>query len=290
MKIKPLLGAVLLGSLALIGGCKPGTGVETAVQRNWVDIPALPIVQDAVGDLAPTFDGKRDAGLMSQVCGLARGELSQQQVDEYLKNAGIELDDKALDARVLLRNGDKAGQATACAAYLATSVLSSVDAGAFMQSVEGKGEAGKPAQPTLQIDATRLGQVLPIKVAEAKANGDVFALIAGELQRRPGLSISEYREQAGKLFGRLAPVYLQRIKAQLPPDGAQYQLKRLDGERFAFSSSLGVYFEYGIDSGLVLKQNGMTWYGEGKLLGQDYPLRVAYFDASVNPLLMPAKP
>lgn len=288
MNIKPLLGAVLLGSLVISAGCKPGSG-EQVVQRNWVSVPALSIIQDAVSSLNPTFGGKRDAGLMTQVCGLARGELTQQQVDGNLKKAGIKLDDKAKDATVLLHNGDKAGQATACAAYLATTVLQPVDAGEFMKSVTMPEEGGKPAQPTLQVDPARLGQVLPIKVAEAKANGDVFALIATELQRRPGLTVAEYRKQAGELFARLAPQYLQRIKDQLPPDGAIYQLKRLDMERFAFGSSLGAYFEYGIDSGLVLKQNGMTWYGDGKLLGQEYPLQVAYFPEAVKPLLAPVK-
>lgn len=286
MNIKPLAAAVLIGSLALIGGCKPDA--ETSVHRNWVNVPALPIIQDAVSALAPTFDGKRDALLMTQVCGLARGELNQKQVDENLQRAGLKLDEKAKDATALLRNGDKAGQATACAAYLATAVLSPVDVGEFTQGVAAHEEGGKSEKKELKIDSVRLGQVLPIKVAEAKANGDVFALIASELQRRPGLGVAEYRQQSAELFKRLAPVYLERIRAQLPADGAIYQLKRLDAERFAFSNSLGTYFEYGIDSGLVLKQNGMTWYGDGKLLGQEYPLQVAYFSDAVVPLLTTA--
>lgn len=281
MNIKPLLSAVLLGSLVISAGCKPGYD-EQVVQRNWVSVPALPIIQDAVTSLKPTFSGKRDVDLMTQICGLARGELTQQEVDDNLKTAGIKLDGKAKDATVLLRNGDRAGQATACAAYLATSVLQPVDTGEFMKSrVMPEVGDGKPSQPTLQVDPVRLGQVLPIKVAEAKANGDVFALIATELQRRPGLTVVEYRKQAAELFARLAPQYLQRIKDQLPPHGVIYRLKRLDAERFAFASSLGAYFEYGTDSGLVLKQNGLIWYGDGKLLGQEYPLQVDYFPAAV---------
>ncbi|MDA8483402.1 hypothetical protein NNO07_10005 [Pseudomonas resinovorans] len=282
MNIKLLLGALLLGPLVISAGCKPGSD-EQVVQRNWVSVPALPIIQDAVSSLEPTFSGKRDASLMSQVCGLARGELTQKQVDDNLRKAGIKLDEKAKDATVLLYNGDKAGQATACAAYLATAVLQPVDAREFMKSMAKPKEEGKPAQPTLQLDPARLRQMLPIKVAEAKANGDVFALIATELQRRPGLTVAEYRKQAVELFARLAPQYLQRIKDQLPPRGAIYRLKRLDAERFAFGSSLGAYFEYGIDSGLVFKQNGLTWYGDGKLLGQEYPLQVDYFPEAVIP-------
>jgi hypothetical protein len=37
--------------------------------------------------------------------------------------------------------------------------------------------------------------------------------------------------------------------------------------------------------GLTLRQNGVTWYGEGKLLGQPYSVPVAYFPTSVNALL-----
>ncbi|MCY1556182.1 hypothetical protein D9M68_929120 [compost metagenome] len=94
----------------------------------------------------------------------------------------------------------------------------------------------------------------------------------------------EYRQQATELFARLAPVYLERIKLQLPPANATYRVTQIDAERFSFNSSVGASYEYSGD-GMTLRQNGVIWYGQGKLLGQDYPLQVAYFPESVNSLL-----
>ena len=32
----------------------------------------------------------------------------------------------------------------------------------------------------------------------------------------------------------------------------------------------GIHFDYAVDQGLVLTQNGVLWYGKGQLLGRDY--------------------
>ncbi|MNZ44407.1 hypothetical protein D3C78_620380 [compost metagenome] len=306
MNTKPLLAAVLLGLLTLTGcnGNQSSGASSAPSQPNWLSTPALPIIQDAVSSLSPTFNGQRNPLLMEQVCGLASGELKQEQVNAFLSQRNIDVTKvpKQGDALSLLVNGDKASQATACAAHLATTVLTTVDAGEFLQSVvppsapasganngqSNNTSASKPAEPVLQIDNARLGQLLPIKLAEARVNAEVFALIAAELQRRPGLTVPEYHKQTVELFARLAPVYLERIKAQLPPAGTNYALVQLDGQRFAFSSSTGSLFEY-TSEGLVLRQNGITWYGQGKLMGQEYPLQIAYFPDSVNGLLAPQK-
>lgn len=327
MKTQSLIAAALLGLLAL-AGCKddkaPAARVTSApsIHRNWISIPALPIIQDAVFSLSPAFGGQRNPALMAQVCGLARGELKQEQVDAFLKQNKVDVEKlpKQGAALSLLVNGDRAGQVTACAAYLSTSVLSTVDASEFMtrsvpvspvhaadgkaavksgekdkDKAKGKSEtrdkvevARQPAEPVLQVDSAALSVVLPVKLALARANADVFALIAAELQRRPGLSVAEYRDQARQLFVRLAPVYLERIKAQMPQAGARYRLLRLDADLFAFSSSEGSLFEFGGD-GLTLRQSSVVWFGQGKLLGQEYPLRVAYFDPVVGALLAPVK-
>ncbi|MCY1458413.1 hypothetical protein D9M71_757940 [compost metagenome] len=98
--------------------------------------------------------------------------------------------------------------------------------------------------------------------------------------------MQEYRQQAGELFARLAPVYLKRIREQLPPAGVEYQLVRLDGDSFVFTSTQGARFEYTVD-GLRLRQDGIVWYGDGKLLGQDHLLTVKYFPDEVSELLAP---
>ncbi|MNR49536.1 hypothetical protein D3C85_1689270 [compost metagenome] len=97
-----------------------------------------------------------------------------------------------------------------------------------------------------------------------------------------------YRDEARQLFSRLAPAYLERIKQSLPPAGTTYKLVRLDGDGFVFTNSRGSRFEYTSD-GLRLWQNGILWYGEGQLLGQEYQLQATYFPEAVNGLLAPLK-
>ncbi|MNZ17215.1 hypothetical protein D3C78_342030 [compost metagenome] len=298
MNTKSLFVSVLLGTTALAGcnqGHAPSSDVA-AVQRNWLSIPALPIIEDAVSSLSPKFNGQRNPQVMTQVCGLARGELTQEQVNTFLGQQNVDAAKlpKQGHPLSLLVSGDKSAQTTACAAYLATAVLSTVDISEFAQTVEtsatdkaDKKEADKPTKPALQLDSARLNAALPIKLAEARANADVFALIAAELQRRPGLTAREYREESRQLFSKLAPVYLERVRLQLPKD-ASYKLERMGAEHFTFSSSRGVVFDFGSE-GLTLRQNNVVWYGQGKLLGMDYPLQVAYFPDTVNELLAPTK-
>jgi hypothetical protein len=288
MNIKTVFVTTLITLLALAGYDKFLVNKSVDVPRNWLSIPALPVIHDAIFELSPMFNGQRNAPAMEQLCALARGEAKQEQVNAFLKQAGVDAAKlpKQGSQFSLFINGNQAGQATACAAYLATTVLSPVNVAEFMRPVTTPATDGQPEKSSLQVDNALLATALSIKLAEARANADVFALIAAELQRSPGLTIPQYRERAGQLFARLAPTYLQRIKDQLPPADTQYKLLQMDESRFLFSSSVGSVFEFG-SSGLILNLGGITWYGEGKLLGKDYPLQVGYFSPTVNGLLAP---
>ena len=295
MKLKTLATALLIGSSLV--GCKfpaQQSQVKAATPLNWVSVPALPIIEDAVTSLAPTFQGKRSGQFMPQICGMARGQLSQEQVNTQLTKMGVDVTRvprQSQDATALLVNGDRAAQATACAAYQATDVLMAVDAKAFLKpapAVPADKSAEKTSIPP-QLDEQALASVLPIKIAQARANADIFALIAESLQRTPGQSPAEYRERARDLFSRLAPTYLARVPAKLPPADASYRVVGLQNGRLDFTSNAGVHFAYATDQGLVLTQNGVLWYGKGRLLGRDYRLRAAYFQPEVAQLLSAAK-
>lgn len=294
MKLKPLLAALLIG--ASLAGCEfpaQQSQAKAPIPLNWVSVPALPIIEDAAMSLAPTFQGKRTEQFMPQICGMARGELTQEQVNDQLAKMGIDstrIPRQSQDATALLVNGDRAAQATACAAYQATDVLMAVNAKAFLKAVPAPGDKSAEKAPSqLQLDDKALAGLLPIKVAQARSNADIFALIAENLQRTPGLSVTEYRERARELFGRLAPAYIARVPAKMPPANTGYQLIRLDDGRLDFSSNIGVRFDYSTGDGLVLTQNGVVWYGKGQLLGQDYRLQAAYFPPEVATLLSAAK-
>jgi hypothetical protein len=296
MKLSTLAAALLVG--ASLAGCKfPFQQAQATASTPLirVSVPALPIIEDAVMSLSPTFQGKRNQQFMPLICGMARGQVTQEQVNAQLAGMGLDssrIPRQSQDATALLVNGDRAGQATACAAYQATDVLQAISPGPFLKNAPaGKAEekdAGKaPGAP--QFDGQALSSVLPIKIAQARANADVFALIAQDLQGRPGLSMAQYQERARELFSRLAPTYLARVPAKMPPADTRYQLLAFDAGRLDFTGNTGIHFDYSADQGLTLWQKGVLWYGKGQLLGNDYRVQAAYFQPEVAQLLSAAK-
>ncbi|MGY2499060.1 hypothetical protein ACW4UO_31925, partial [Klebsiella pneumoniae] len=93
---------------------------------TWLRVPALAVIQDAILQMSPRFNEANKAPIMKQLCALARGEVKQEEVNAFLKQQGIDAQTLPREGSPfsLLINGDQPGQATACAAYLATSVLS----------------------------------------------------------------------------------------------------------------------------------------------------------------------
>ncbi|WP_438866580.1 hypothetical protein [Pseudomonas sp. L1(2025)] len=272
--------------LALLAGCD--AAVHSAAQKppQGVSLPALPIIEGAVAGLVPMIDGQRNDLMMRQVCALARGESSAAQVAQTLQQQGINLSNVAPQGHPLslLVDPDAARRATACAAYIATSVMTLPKTSEFMVPAKADQTAGKHAQ-TMSIDPQKLNNYLRVQLAVAKADADLFALIATQLEQTPGLTLEQYNQRAQNLFSSIAPAYLQRVK-ELYANGqnTQYSLKEYSDNRFAFTASSGHLFEYGYD-GLNLSFNRIVWYGAGQLLGRSYRLEVAYFDPALMALL-----
>lgn len=281
MKYKTLIGVALIGGVSALYGCLPQKG---APNRNLVEMPILPIIQESISGLRPQFDGPNAKQMVGYICALARGEATLEQVSGSLLSKGI--DPSMLPSNKstsLLLTGDRAGQAAACAAYIAFDAQSPVDLKDVTAMVPASAKSG--SLPTSQIDNVRLTQALRVKLASAHATADIFALIGTEMRRNPGKSAEQYREQASQLFVRLAPVFLERVKQQLPPPNITYSVDRLEPTALAFSASNGAQLNVSPGIGLTMRQNGVLWYGEGKLLGREYNVPVAYFPLSVNALL-----
>jgi hypothetical protein len=256
-----------------------------------LSLPALPLVQGAVTALAPRLDNGLTAELMNQICGLARSDLSQEQVNQFLADRKIEVGagQQRNPALALLDNHDHAGQSTLCAAHLSNSVFATADLQSLVKAGAGKmpSSGSQSSSSEAQETPASVTLLLSVRLAIARANADVFALIASEMQRRPGLTPMEIREQVQQLFSRLAPTYLARIRAQFPEPGTAIQRVQVGKETLLFSSSDGADFV--LERGqLRLRQNGVMIYGDGRLHGLNRALQVAYFDAQSAELLKPA--
>jgi hypothetical protein len=227
---------------------------------------------------------------MNQICGLARNDLTQDQVNQFLADRKIDIaaGQDRNPALVLLDNRDQAAQATLCAAHLANSVFSSADLQPLLarNATTPHTPDGKASPPGAKAGQASVQLLLSVRLAIARANADVFALIASEMQRRPGLTPMAIREQVQQLFSRLAPTYLARIRAQFPAPGTEFQRLKVDKETLIFSSSDGA--DFALERGqLRLLQNGVMIYGDGRLQGLNRALQVAYFDAQAAALLAP---
>ncbi|MBT2372200.1 hypothetical protein [Pseudomonas fluorescens] len=226
--------------------------------------------------LVPMPDGQRNELMMNQVCALARGESTQQQVAQNLLQQGIDLSRVPQQGHPLslLVDPDMSRRITACAAYIATSVMSVPKTAEFMVEATTAPASGKKK---LNVDPQKLNYFLGIQLAVAKADADFFALIATRLEKTPGLTLEQYNQQAKTQFTDIAPLYLQRVK-ELYAQGqnVQYTLVEYSDSDFKFTSNNGYLFEFGYD-GLNLSFNRTPWYGAGKLLGKTYLLDVDYF-------------
>lgn len=262
--------------LVLLISCDNGApGVHTKGTQS-IALPALPIIQGAVMSLVPMPDGQRNELMMNQVCALARGESTQQQVAQALLQQGIDLSRVPQQGHPLslLVDPDLSRRITACAAYIATSVMMLPKPAEFMVEATPAPVSGKKK---LNVDPQKLNYFLGIQLAIAKADADVFALIASRLEKTPGLTLEQYNQQAKTQFVDIAPLYLQRVK-ELYAQGqhVQYTLVEYSDSDFKFTSNNGYLFEFGYD-GLNLSFNRTPWLGAEKLLGKTYLLEVDYF-------------
>lgn len=273
-----------LGLVFAIGltGCReqPPASLPSAHQARWLDVPALPIVQGAVVTLSGTLAPHKNPKVMAQLCALAKGEIQQEHINAFIKEQGGDALKIPQQGHLfsLLVNGDRKTQFSACAAYVAASVLTPLNLTelASPRPASKPGDTGKSDEPPIpQIDQTKLLASLPYRLAIAQANAELFALIATELQHRPGLTFGQYHQLCVEMFIQLAPDYLQRVKEHTPATSTEFQVLNLDNRNFTFIGSDQTLFSYDY-SGLKLQQNGIIWLGEGKLLGKDYFLKVAY--------------
>lgn len=262
--------------LVLLAGCDNSAHTVAAKTSQGVALPALPIIQGAVMTLVPMPDGQRNELMMNQVCALARGESTQQQVAQNLLQQGIDLSRVPQQGHPLslLVDPDRSRRATACAAYIATSVMMLPKTAEFMVEATTAPASGKKK---LNVDPQKLNYFLGVQLAVAKADADFFALIATRLEKTPGLTLEQYTQQAKTQFADIAPLYLQRVKdLYAQGQNVQYTLVEYSDSDFKFTSNNGYLFEFGYD-GLNLSFNRTPWYGAGHLLGKPYLLDVDYF-------------
>lgn len=279
---KKFLIVWMAAGFGAISGCDQEVG--------GLEVPVLPIVQDAVFEVVPLVNGVRNLAVIENICALARKEISLGDVEARLRKSGVDPEKlkQSKGALSLLVTQDQSGQISVCAASIATSALMPINISEFVSvapaEVGAKSNKGeKNDSPTdaslskeIAVNRDMLASTLRVKLAVSQANAEIFALIGSELQREAGLPLNTLKEKAKILFGKYSPMYLSLVKSYMDTSGVTYNVERMESNSFRFSDSRGYHFSFEGGS-VVLKRLGVNIYGEGELLGRKYMAEVDYF-------------
>lgn len=260
LKFEKRLKAYMLFMAFIFSGC------DYTEKQNLVEFPALPIIQRAISSLVPTTNGKINQAEISTICAEALKNLNNNSDIKNSKTHSIE-------SNVLLSIGERGGadpktnMVAGCASYIANTVMIIPNVDELRTDKNEK---------SVDIDSIKLGQILERRLATAKANSDIFALIAINLNDTKGKTLAEYDAQVKKIFIKLAPEYLRRIDVLAKSElGQFYTVTELTDKKMNFYSSSG--YAYKLDhEGLRLTFNEIPWLGMGAIIGREYKLKVSY--------------
>lgn len=262
-----------------------------------ISVPAWNVITDTLFVMTPDVNGKRNDFLMRMVCGLARGDITQQEVNATLmeKKVNISGIPSSGSPLSLLVNGNLTQQATTCAAYLATSLFMPADnhlyfdkkkvsspprledGDGFWQKLTGKKTAAKslPEQQEYVLNNARFEQGAKEKMALAQATAQFYAIIANNIQSTVPLSYAAYQKRTADVVRNYAGEYLRSIgQFYLSQEKAHFTTLAADMGSFRAESSTGNTFQMQ-GSDFLLTARGVPWFGNGKILGKDYFVDVA---------------
>lgn len=267
-------------------------------------MPVANIITDALSGMTPLVGGKRNDFLMQQVCGLARGELSDEQINQTLAANNIDREKIANSPFFLLVNHDLLAQQMTCAAYLATSLSQPVDMKAYFSQkpAETKNSPAEessfwrnwfsqlkktdiPDDMPLTFDSTRFLADMSIRLAIAKATAQLYAVIDANLMTTAPMNWSAYQQRVAEIMADYAGEYLKSIKNfYLSGSKTPVVVEHIQGNNYVIKQGASDRLEQ-LDGQTVLYSQGIKWLGEGMIFGKmdSVPIILIATSALVTP-------
>ena len=293
----PSLIKTAIGGLLFFTSFHALAGAENLPVKS-VSMPVANIITDALTGMTPLVDGKRSEFLMQQVCGLARGELSEDQINQTLAANNINREQLANSPLVLLVNHDLLAQQMTCAAYLATSLLQPVDVKAYFSQKPAEAKVNsakdgafwhswfnelektdKPGDMSLTFDSTRFGADMRIRLAMAKATAQLYAVVAANLSATAPLSWGEYQQRVAEIMADYAGEYLKSVKSfYLTGSKVPVVVEQIHGNDYRLKQGTGDRLEQ-LEGQTLLYSQGVKWLGEGMIFGRMESVPVILIDA-----------
>jgi hypothetical protein len=279
--------------LIFLGSYSPFSPAQD-ISVKTVTLPAWNIITSTLLKMTPLVNGKRDNTVMAQICGLARGQKSQQEVNDFLVSNKIKVASLSTEGGTLslLVNGNKVQQQSACTAYLASSLFTPVDTTVYMRDevkTEDKSKASKKDSTATKsegshkvFDQAQFVQDMRVQIALAQATAQMYAVIASNLAEDKGLSWGEYQSKIQQLVSDYAAIYLQSevsFYTNLAQQPITIQALNTGGYRVADNVGHELIRN---GSSLLFRSLDVDWLGAGKIFGQNSVVRVTIIDSVVK--------
>ncbi|ALR75626.1 hypothetical protein [[Enterobacter] lignolyticus] len=291
------------GLLFLI--CGQAMSVTSHFQVTTVSMPAWNIITDTLIKMTPLVNGQRDDGVMSLVCDLARGDKTQQDIDEALLKKNVNLQALAKDNGTLglLVNRDLTAQQTACSTYLISVLFTPVDNSAYMQNVppaekadtkntdaagkddkKAKSAADTPGKSAVEkvFNQPRFEQDVRTHIAIAQATAQLYALMAGNLERMKGESWGTYQMRIEQMVREYSPNFLKTVKVFYQAESTRPIVTR-SLTQYGYDISDSSYHQLIRDQhAFLFRSRSVDWLGNGVIMGKRYFVDLNILDTSAK--------
>lgn len=245
-----------------------------------INVPAYNLIVDALNNMNAA-NGKRNDFVMKQICDLARGDKTQEDVNALLARSNIDVRTIPQQGSLtsLLVNGNQPAQAYACATYVATTLSQPTDnSSLYDEKKNAKGVVETTLNPT------KFASDMRIKMSMAQATAQLYAVIAGNLPTENNSTWDDYQRSVVRTVYNYAPEYLRLVKVLYTTDTAQYSPGTITKSTLSVSDTQGRELQI-TPQGPVLISRGVVWLGNGKILGKEYfsPVEIIASAAPVTP-------
>ncbi|TNV20476.1 hypothetical protein FH968_10765 [Buttiauxella sp. B2] len=274
--IKTAIGGLILQASALAMSAPQDLTVKS------ISVPSWNIITDTLISATPKLDGKRNEFLMQQVCDLARGDKTQQEVNTMLQKNNIDATKIPQQGAVfsMLVNGNLAQQQMACVSYLSSSLFYTTDSSAYFKTKVASTDKNTVKEKknttgdTKTLEEKSFDQVgfmedARVKMAIAQSTGQLYAVIAKNMGADKNISVSELQKRIMSAVMNYAPEYFRTLKKFYGNNASHLQINALTQDGFAVADDNGNELIQTKNS-VRLRARGVDWFGNGRILGKEY--------------------
>lgn len=280
MKIsRKTIKAVIGGLIFLLSSQAYASPADLEVKS--INVPVYNLISDTLVGMSSTLSGKRNDFVMRLICDLARGDKNQQDINVALGNENISIDSipKSGSMSSLLVNGNKADQAATCAAYIATTYFQPIDNTVLYDKIKDREGKDVTMLNLTQLNPARFAEEMKLRMSLTQATANFYAVIASNMPNDSNMSFADYQQSIAKTVFNYAPEYLRLVQVLFTSDRAAYTPISLSKTTMEVIDNQGRMLN--IDSrGFIMKSRGVTWLGEGKILGKEYFVPVKIINTS----------